>query len=431
MGIVLRPDLDLVFSLTIVLLLLWDFIVSLNEKIPIIELVILMYSLQLLLSPALDYNIFNEYENINMVVPRNIYYPYLFKLLIPFVLGLYCFKINQYNVNSGNNFIATKDNKQYFTTGLIFIIIGYVCSYLTTLNLAGTVAFIVTLFSTFKYTGTILLLKSKSKFKYPSIILLLLYCLIEAINSSMFINFIAISLFVFSLLCLIHKPKLYLKIAFTIASIIIIVVLQNVKTKFRETDRSELNSTSSNFKEFKEVAAQNSKKDNIDQYELAQVNYRFNHGYVFGTHMLFFESNPHKIEGLSSEIISLLLPRFLLPNKYSAHGDAKFYDFTGVDLGGGSTWGLGILVEMNGFSGGGIAASIYCFFAGFLFSAIFYLFFKYSSTNSFIFSWFIAFFFYSFRAGDDFYMQFNWVIKISFLLFLFNYHFKRKLKLPN
>jgi hypothetical protein len=161
-------------------------------------------------------------------------------------------------------------------------------------------------------------------------------------------------------------------------------------------------------------------------YTAASVNLRINQGWVMQLIMYNLPNKRPFLNGevLEDELVGLLLPRFVLIDKATVQTSEKFEKFVGYKLGG-YTIAMGILGDGYGNFGigGGI---IFCFIVGLFYNLCLYIFYRISEGTPSVYLWGIFIFFYLIRAGDDFYIISNWIIKSSMMLALIYFMFKRQ-----
>ena len=162
-------------------------------------------------------------------------------------------------------------------------------------------------------------------------------------------------------------------------------------------------------------------------YTAAGVNLRLNQGWVM---QLIMENLPTRKpflngEVFKNEITGLFLPRFVLIDKVEVQTSDKFEKFVGYKLHG-YTIAMGILGD--GYGNFGIEGGmLFCFLVGVFFNFCVYLFYRISQKTPSVYLWGIFIFFYLIRAGDDFYIISNWIIKSSMMLAVIYAMFKSQL----
>jgi hypothetical protein len=162
----------------------------------------------------------------------------------------------------------------------------------------------------------------------------------------------------------------------------------------------------------------------------ATVNLRINQGWVMQLIMDYLPKKKPFLHGavIEDELLGLLLPRFVLIDKVSVQTSEKFEKFAGYKLRG-YTISVGILGDGYGNFGvgGGIA---FCFCVGLFYNFCIFLFRRISEKNPSVYLWGIFIFFYLIRAGDDFYIISNWLVKSSMMLAVIYLVFKGRFVIP-
>jgi hypothetical protein len=276
--------------------------------------------------------------------------------------------------------------------------------------------FIVEVLAFLRLLGIFYLYLARSlKWKFYFLVILGVY-LVESINSTIFINVIILLIlvyFIFNLNKVVSKIKL---LAFSSVVFILIVVMQSTKGDFRSLSWVEGNTIDYSFGEMYLNSITNLNTDNFKS--MAQnLNHRVNHGAIISQGMNHLDVKEN-LNFLKSEIIGILLPRFIYADKAVVGSHDKFEYFTGTKLNDGVAFNVGIFGDAY-LALGPVIGIIFVFLVGFLFSLVYA---NYSyNLNKYpdLIVWSILIFFMVMRAGNEFYIIFNWIVKTGFFTVFF------------
>jgi hypothetical protein len=168
------------------------------------------------------------------------------------------------------------------------------------------------------------------------------------------------------------------------------------------------------------------------------LNVRINQGWII-SHGMNNLGNKSEFNStyLKKEVLGIILPRFIYPDKVKAGSHEKFKLFTGWKLADGVAMNLGIIGDafLNFGKRGGV---LFCLFLGIFLGYLHKIYSNNLLKYPDLLIWSVLFYFMLMRAGNEFYMIFNWYVKTGVITLLFFYfirpiwikqfELKRKLK---
>lgn len=421
-------DLISAFSLLYAFFLIKQLFDSLGKSFPFKELIMSIMGLQLIISPFFDYYYFkNEVFGV-MRVDKEVYFSYVLPATMALQFGLFLLHPRKTNEDKLFN-VLSLNSKQNIRLGWMLIGIGYIFYLLNLLvQIPSSLAFIFVSFAFFRFIGFFYLWFSKSSFLYLGFIIVFIPFFIKTINSAIFIDLLIFIIFILSIYLMKEKISRWKIIALAIIGFWALFILQSVKHSYRSivwNDSFEGSQITVLSKLFIEKIA------NFDQINFkevgAGVNIRLNQGWIL-THVMNNIPNKKPIaEGrfLEKEIIGILLPRFLYQEKAVVGDHEKFLYFAGWSLASGVAMNVGIMGDGYG-NFGNIGGIIFCFFFGLWLGLFFRIFFNIAKRYPTLPIWGVLIFFYSMRAGNEFYIIANWMIKTSVIVFIYYLIFENK-----
>lgn len=420
-GVELISSLSLVYAVFLIYLLVY----SLGKRLPILELTMALFGVQLIISPILDYYVLDGVFLSTMKISEARYFGYMLPAILGIHLGfLICFK-NHKNLNNLESSLIKRifeNRKKYIKEGHLLIAIGLFCEIARHLPIPSAFAFIIFLLSMFKEIGVFYLWAAKDRFFPFWFCLVFGFVAYTAIKSTIFIDFMVWTIIIMSYyLRQVKINKVFLTILGFIA-FSVLFVLQSVKYSYREIAWDENTDQEKGVTVLLKMMYDQVATMDANKFKMAgeAVNLRFNQGWIVSDVMQNIDKKGTN-EGawFTKEFIGILLPRFLYPNKPQVGDHDKFEEFTGWRISRGISMNVGVVGDGYGNFGryGGIVfCTIYGMFLGFSVNLIY----KVSSKRSAVlFLWIPVIFFYIMRAGNDFYIIANWIVKAGVLIALY------------
>jgi hypothetical protein len=349
-----------------------------------------------------------------------------FILIVPYFIAFYIglnFRSSYFNSNT--NFVPynTLNNTR---RGYSLIIISILFSVFAYFNILSSVKHFA---QYVQFIGGFYLIFGRFNFSDKVVLIILFVNLFQAcLSTSIFIEFFVWILFLYFVLNMRYSFKFGRKISFILGLIFFVLLVQGFKSGYRKiiTD----NKVVSNTDLFTNMAIDQIKiMFSESLFESAGFNItvtRMNQGWHFEqvmNHVPSVVKFSHGIEILD-DIINSILPRILVPDKKTVTNRLKFIHYTGYDLGEGTAMTIGVFGDA--YINFGFWGFIFLFIFGQLFSCSIKLFIKhFVLINSSYILWLPFFSHYFIRAGNDFYMVFNSIIKGFVFFFIINFIWKK------
>jgi hypothetical protein len=329
------------------------FIRALGKRVPILELMLLIAGLQWIVGPIIEYGSPSLHYKYYMYVEEAVYMQYIVPAYILFsggiIFGLK--KTNRYDFQLEALRHYSKQGLYIFGIGVVFDVVGG--------SLPGALGFFAFILSNFKYAGAIILYYSDRKALKTLFYGVILYLLVTSITKGLFHDFILWSVFFYMFWAKKFKPSLMTILStFAIAGVLLFT-LQVAKAAYRmelkegySGNKVELLFTLMSSAFLVDETTTSEFDDDIDS------NVRLNQGWIISAIIEHIPKNQPFFDGvtITEAITASILPRFLNPNKAKAGGRENFRNFTGLDIGEGTSMGISIIGEAYGNFGklGGI-----------------------------------------------------------------------------
>lgn len=416
---------------TILLLSLYSFldlILSLSKGLPIKEITGFLMVVQLLLTPYLDYSMLKPKGISFMAVSQEKYFYYALPAVFAFIIGMKIkLKKNADNIIQNIN---KGDKSKNSKIGIALIVIGYLFFILQkTFNLAGY-EFIFVVLALFRFVGLFYLWFSNNKYTVVYMLLVLIPTTISTIQGSVFIDLVIWFFFIYAFAAIKYKVKIRTTITIVAASLFLLLILQSVKIRYRAVEWKSVNTlkTSTGIDLFADLFT--SSLQTINEKSLfkmkANLIIRMNQGWIV-SHVLK-KDVPNSVTEqktfLSDELVGIILPRFIYEDKAIVGDNKKFRYLTGINLNKSVSMNVGILGDGYGNFGflGGI---LFCFLFGLFLNLAINVCLKISNRTYSILFWMPLIFFYAMRAGNEFYIITNWIVKSGIIVMFYFYISKR------
>lgn len=410
----------LVYSIFLILNLFYAF----GKQLPYKQLILALMGIQLIIAPFLEYYYFKSEVYGVMRVDESIYFSYVFPAVVAFNLGLTLFHPRQTLEKEIAFYLEKYPLKQADFIGWTLIVLGFLSQTIGGLiTIPACLGFIVTIMTFLRFIGLFYLWFSNGSYIKLAFVIVFIPFVVQIIQNSIFIDLIVISaLFTSAFLMKREFSKRWLYLGAAVA-FSFLVILQSIKHSYRaiiwKTDYE-----GSEIALFSNMMIE--QISNIAELDLKiigkEVNRRINQGWILGDVLNNTpeEGTLSEVKYFRNELIGILLPRFLFPDKPVVGDKEKFAAFTGWRLGGSTTMNVGILGDGYGNFGyyGGI---LFCFGFGAALGLIFSIFYSAAKSRPSVLFWGVLLFFYAMRAGNDFYIIGNWLFKSGiFILFYFS-----------
>jgi len=400
-----------------------------NYYMPIKELLITLYSLQYLLSPALMYNGLQDYTDYKMKVDSLRYFTLAIPMILVFDIGFsLSFKSSRLKINKEKIDIWLQSHRKIPN---LLIYIGFVAPFLYPI-LPSQVYFVIYLLECLKYIGLFLLISSSEKFKSGWLFLIYSLVIITSFLGGMFHDLLIWIIFLGLILCYRYKPNFIIKFIGLLFFVLFAMFVQNIKGGLRDIIWSG-SKENVNIDLISKISEEtNNEKGGFFSLETIgpEVN-RINQGWVLAGIIDNVPANIEHSHGLllKDYLIAALAPRFLVPDKLHG-GDTKYFNmYSGhfVDIE--TVMVLGLLGEAYiEFEGMGSFIYILCF--GILYGYILKLFQRKGEEFPILIVLTLLIFIYPIRPDCDTQTAFGHVIKASIAVFILISIYKSKFKMP-
>jgi hypothetical protein len=400
---------------------LYRLIRNIGKSFPIFDLVIVLYLLQYGIAPLLEYNI---YPQNSMSIDKDEYISFATFSCVAFILGLFSVK------NKFKKLEINISSKLASNLGRGFLIIGLFGN-LATFFLPYSFKAIFTFFVILKSSGIFCLIYSDKKIDKAIIIIIFLQTAITAILGAALINFIVFSMFFLMFYSLRYKITLKSKISIIVIALVFLSVFQSLKSQYRLLTWEEGKSWQSKL-EWQSKLAILIDVITLDSFisvfdtdignnkSFIQTVHRLNQGWQTSMvvnhipkHVNFENGN-----ALIDDIISSVMPRFLMPNKRVVNDYKRFNYYTGHTLNDQTSMSIGVIGDFYinfGFYGTIISMFVFGYFIARL-TLWFYK--KYIIYNPIDLVWLPFLFSYLIRPGNELYMVINHLIKAFIVFFI-------------
>lgn len=330
-----------IWSIIGVLLVLWisiRFFKEIGKSLPVIELMLLIAGLQWVLGAFNSYRLSVEHFKYYMRVDEVTFMSYVVPAFFGFT-SILLITVKKYKITLQFNPI------QYIKYGRYLLFIGVGADFLKFIS-PSSLLFFIYLISLFKFVGAGILLFSKNRedrlFFYGS----LTYLALSALSSAMFHDFILWGAFLFLMWALKNKPSVKSKLMIIMGCLVLVVVIQMVKSSFRELVWGGNNGNKLEL--FLNVFDDTMSNSYFyDEENLNELNVRLNQGWHISSIMAHVPDYEGYANGATilEAVSATIIPRILSKNKKKADGRKNFMKYTGLYLGGSTSMGLSIVGE--------------------------------------------------------------------------------------
>lgn len=396
---------------------------SSNLFFTISNLVLLIAYIQFILS---SYLVINEYTFNIGLYPMNIQPKEYFTLIVSYFIALYLglnFRSSYFKNKS--NFVPenTLSNKN---RGYSLIIISFLFSVFAYFGILSSIDSFTRYLS---YIGGFYLIFGRFNFLDKAVLVIIFINLfLTAISSSIFIEFFVWILFLYFVLNMKYSFKFGRKISFMFGLMFFVFLVQGFKSSFRSIlrDNNDVSPTSL----FTGMAIDQIKitysEGLLESAGFSLIVLRLNQGWHIEQVMNHVPSVVKFSYGLEilDDIINSIFPRILMPSKKTVSNRDKFIHYTGYELSEGTAMTIGVFGDA--YINFGSWGFIFLFILGQLFLYSMKLFIKhFVLINASYILWLPFFSHYFIRAGNDFYMVINSIIKGFVFFFIINFIWKK------
>jgi hypothetical protein len=344
---------------------IYNLILSLGNYIAFREFIMVLFSVNFLLSPALIYNGLEQYQ----FYPMYLKAPEYFMCAIPCILlmyaGIYSIKTKLFEIDFSIVTSSIQANshilKQWVLVGIFFYILkGFV---------PAEVSFFLYLLSSIRYVGAFgLFAIDRKKYKWYSLSVLAFEAYI-AFSQAMFHDMLMWAIFFGLLWAFLFKPGMAQKLIMMGVGVIVFFFIQTNKSDYRNSIREKEDMVNT-VEESVKTETQNPEFFSTENVAAAIT--RINQGWILSSviNNMQVQRNYQGLDLLSMYAESAILPRFLAPDKLRAGDKTIFNKFSGQHIRPDTSMGLGIFAD-GYVSFGYWGMLVFAFLFGFIFSSIF------------------------------------------------------------
>jgi len=410
------------YSYLAVILSIYQFILlfdSIGKIIPVRDLLGSFMCIQFFIGPVFAYNGLDNYQYFMYVmkVSEAAYFSYSIPAVILFILGV--------NTSAGNfkgevvneRKIAVFVNSHPFFP-YIFIIGGFLASVVSGF-FGAELAFVFYLLGSLKFIGLFFLILGDRKIK-PIVIAIVIGSIVSSsLVSGMFHDLLTWLIFSASVFGIRYKFSTVMKLTGLATFIILVVVIQQLKSSYR----SAITHQAGDISTFAKIASQTNEQRGFFSFEsLAESNVRINQGFIITNIMITvpdivpYENGAEMLKLLEAGI----MPRILAPNKLKAGDRALFTKYSGIPLTVGTSMGLSSLGDAY-INFGTFGGCIFMYFLGLLYSLILLAFHYYGKYYPALLLFTALVFYYPIRPDCELQTIFGHVFKSSFVVLAIMY----------
>jgi len=398
------------FSMSVFFAVLIILVRDLGSEISIRHIIAFICTMQWLFGPVLGY-IYNDavYQDYQMAVPKSVYFGFVLPSTLLFLAGLY--------LKLGKKILP--DIKypfmDYYSKGVLLVIVGFLFEPLN-LGFAGY------LLQGIRFVGVFYIYISGNKYRYLWILLVFGSLFIISLGEAMFHDLLLWGSFFLMTIFVTNKKSILVRTSYLIFGIILIFILQLVKSDFRSYAWKEEPEHLNKVQLFANVVTNKIFSDEpiFTKENISNTVVRINQGWIIARVMDYVPRVQPYGNGitLKDAVIASIFPRFLLNNKAMAGGQANMLRYTGINIYGSASMDISQVGEAwanFGYTGG----IVFMFFLGLFFNWVLFklekLFIKYPD----LIFWFPLIFFQVVKAETSMVTILNHMVKALIVTWIF------------
>lgn len=389
------------------------FLKGLGNRLPILELLLLIAGLQWIVGPAIEYQKTSHHFKYYMYVNDFTYMSYVVPAYLLLVVTVFygIKKEPKVTIKPENFFKEAKH-------GVSIFFIGLFCDLLQS-KVPGGLQFFFFLLANFKYVGALILLFSKQKTHQYLFYGSILYLFYSSLRAAMFHDFILWGTFYYMFWAYKVKPSVKMSLLIIGAGFIFGTIIQVVKSDYRALvwegysgNKLEL------FMNVLDKKLSGGFAENTE--EQGELNVRLNQGWIISAIMDHTPRNQPYADGetILDAVSASILPRFLNPEKKEAGGVDNFIKYTGLSLGAGTSMGLSMVGEF--YANFGVVGGIFCMgIWGWVLMKFWYFLLNKSKSKAIILFFLPLIFLQVVKAETELVVVLNHIVKSMVVVFLF------------
>lgn len=399
---------------------LLNFIDSIGKSYNLMDIPILLALFQCMLMPAIVFHVYNEDAMVialkyDMGVSAEVYYGYMFPAVIALIIGLKLPEMLQASyglkftraVNESRKYLKGKGN-----LGILMIIIGFVSGFLQ-IFIPGDLQYVAYLFGKLLYVGVLYTFFSDSKNRTWYLVGGIVAVVANSLAQAMFGELVYLLALSVMLVLLGRKITNTLKYSIAIVGFIFVVVLQSIKSDYRDVawrgQGGDQGNTEAFFTLFIDRLA--SPDQFFDWTLMFPTVNRFNQGMIIGKVMVHIPKTAPYAEGetIFTSLAASFVPRLLWPDKPISGGKFNMERFTGFKIEG---YSMNVSPMGEAYGNFGVQGGIFFMLIyGLFFSGVIYLLLKVIRKTPTLILWFPVLFLNSVQIETDILMCVNSLLK--------------------
>ncbi|MEQ9063212.1 MAG: hypothetical protein RIE58_03485 [Vicingaceae bacterium] len=392
------------------------FMVRLGKTIPILELILLMASLQWILGAHFSYSAGFEHFKYIMYVSELEYMMLVVPSILSFSVGIFIFypKLNLEGINDSLTSLVTQQPSLPY----IFVALGFAGDFIAP-SLSGIIGFAAYLTKSLKYVGLGLMIFQQTRNKWLYFTLIMGLTLVNSIVSGSFHDLLLWSALMFSLVAVKNEFNFVSKFLLVLSGMFFAFILQTSKQEYRENIVGK--SREERVQIFSEVV-QSRVTDLSTLFQsgyLEMTNVRLNQGWIISAvlnHVPKYEPYANG-ETVYDAALAAIFPRFLMPDKKKAGGRENYRRFTGLNISDQTSMGISIVGEA--YANYGLqGAYVFMFVWGSFLSWTVKFFSSYSSTKKVVFVFLPLIYLQVIKAETELVVVLNHLVKSSIFVLI-------------
>ncbi|MGZ0173614.1 MAG: hypothetical protein ACKVHE_29195 [Planctomycetales bacterium] len=386
---------------------LWRFVQMVDRRPAILELAAIVAVLQFLVASVAMYSLGNWHQKYHMYVDEVTYFSYAIPATCCFLIGLFAAL-----PGSTINFRLPVAQPKLNSLGELLVVVGFLCS-MAASYIPSQLQFVFYLLSQLRYVGILYLYFNRSSKFLLAAVAVGLSLALQATRDGMFHELLIWGALMSAFYFLANRPSMKLKVGFLVVAFCAVSLIQLVKHEYRELLWSGKRPS------FTGVLLNSLQREDPFGTEWQQgMVIRLNQGWIVSAVMRHVPSNVSFAEGetIKEAIVASLIPRILNSNKKMADSSINTELYTGLDIYGNTSMGLGPLGEgyANFGSAGGCGVMV-CF--GLLLNGVYKLFIRLGWNNQYFLFVIPLVFLQAIKMETEFLSVFNHVVKSCTLVF--------------
>jgi len=399
---------------------LLNFIDSIGKSYNLMDITILLALFQCMLMPSIVFHVYNEDAMVialkyDMGVTAEAYFGYMFPAVIALIVGIklpellqpsYGLKFSK-AVNESRKYLKGKGN-----LGILMIIIGFVAGFLQ-IFIPGDLQYVAYLFGKLLYVGVLYTFFSDAKNRTWYLVGGIIAILANSLAQAMFGELVYLLALSVILILLGRQISKALKYSIAIFGFIFVIVLQSIKSDYRDVawlgKGGDQGNTEAFFSLF--IDRLSSPGQFFDVTLMFPTVNRFNQGMIVGKVMVHVPQRAPYAEGetIFTSLAASFVPRILWPDKPISGGKFNMERFTGFVIEGYSmnVSPMGEAYGNFGVGGGVLFMLIY----GLFFSGIIFILLNIIRKKPTLILWFPVLFLNSIQIETDILMCVNSLLK--------------------